>query len=181
MRVAEGERLPKAARIVGGLLLMVAFVLVCLYVLTRYAGYWGVPMFSFRTDNDSVCKNDFSGHTCTELTLADVELYGELDLPDDSSVVEGTYTATHDYALDVTLQVPKASSAAALKALNSSFGPCRDHVSPLDTKGLTQLCAMTNDSAFGTADERNRGRLFSVGTGVRKDGTRMITISAKSR
>ena len=179
--MAEGERLPKAVRIVGGLLLMAAFVLVCLYVVTRYAGYWGVPMFSFRSDNGSVCKNDFSGYTCTELTLADVELYGDVDLPDDSAVTEGTYKATHDYALNVTLEVPKPSAAAALEALNRSFGECRDHLSPLDTEGLTQLCAMTNDSAYGSGDERNRTKLYSVGTGVRKDGTRVITISAKSR
>ncbi len=181
MRVAEGERLPKAVRIVGGLLLMAAFVLICLYLITRYAGYWGVPMFSFRSDNDSVCTNDFTGYTCNEVSLADVEFYGEVDLPDDSTVVEGTYTATHDYTLDVTVEVPKASAAAALKALNGSFGPCRDHVSPLDTRGLTQLCAMTNDDVYGGDDERNRTRLYSVGTGVRKDGIRVITISAKSR
>jgi len=179
--VAEGDRLPKAVRILGGLLLMTAFVLVCLFVVTRYAGYWGVPMFSFKTENGSVCKNNFAGYTCTELTLADVEFYGEVDLPDDSTVVEGSYTATHDYALDVVLEVPKASADVALKALANSFGPCREAASPLTAEGLSQRCAMTNDDVFGSEDPRNRTRIFSVGTGVRKDGTRVIAMSVKSR
>lgn len=160
---------------------MAAFVLVCLYVVTRYAGYWGVPMFSFKTDNGSVCRNNFTGHTCDQLTLADVKLYGEVDLPDDTKVIRGEYVETHDYTLDVTLEVPKASSEAAMKALAASFGSCRAHATPLDTTGLSELCAMSNDDAFGTPDERNRSRIFSVGTGVRKDGTRVIAISAKSR
>lgn len=160
---------------------MAAFVLVCLYVITRYAGYWGVPMFSFQTENGSVCTNDFGGHTCDELTLADVEFYGEVDLPDDTTVVKGKYVATHNYQLDVTLQVPKDSSDAALKGLQNSFGECRDHVSPLDTEGLSKLCAMTNDDIASANSERNRSRVFSVGTGVQEDGTRLIAISVKSR
>lgn len=160
---------------------MVAFVCICLFVITRYAGYWGVPLFSFQSDNGSECTNDFNGYTCSTVSLADVELHGEIDLPDDTSVVKGTYKVTHDYALDVTLEVPKASAAGALKALNGSFGACGDHHTGLDTEGLTQLCAMSNENVFGSKDERNRSRIFNVGTGVRKDGTRVIALSVKSR
>lgn len=160
---------------------MVAFVCICLFVITRYAGYWGVPLFSYQTENGSECTNTFNGSTCDKVTLADVELHGELDLPDDTSVIKGTYTVTHDYVLDVTLEVPKASADGALKALNGSFGPCGDHHTGLDTEGLTNLCAMSNENVFGSSDERNRARIFNVGTGVRKDGVRVVALSVKSR
>lgn len=179
--MAERERLPKIVRVLGGLLLMVAFVCICLFVITRYAGYWGVPMFSFQTENGSQCTNTFNGHTCDKVTLADVELYGEIDVPDDTLVVKGSYSVTHDYALDVTLEVPKASADAALKALNGSFGACGDHHTALDPEGLANLCSMSNENVFGSKDERNQTRTFNVGTGVRKDGTRVIALSVKSR
>ena len=35
-----------------------------------------------------------------------MEFYADLDLPDDTRVVEGTYQSTHDYQLDALLEVP---------------------------------------------------------------------------
>ena len=40
------------------------------------------------------------------MTLADVEYFGDIDLPDDSSVVAGTYRSTHDYQMEAVVEVP---------------------------------------------------------------------------
>ena len=123
MPVAQ-QRWRKALRILIGIVLMGGFVVVVFVVLSRYAGAWGVPYFSFTTERGSTCTNDFAGYTCTELTLAEVEYFGQFDLPDDTTVLQGRYRSTHDYQLEALLSVPPASRAAALKSLHSNFGPC---------------------------------------------------------
>ena len=96
-----------------------------------------MPYFSFTSERGSPCRNNLSGYTCTPLTLADLEFYGDVDLPDDSRMISGTYTATHDYQLDATLDVPAASAKSALDGLKEAYGDCqKDYRTPLDTKGL---------------------------------------------
>ena len=171
----------KPLRILGGVALMAGFVLVVLAILTRYAGAWGVPYFTFTSERGSQCTNNFTGYVCTPITLAEVEFYADLDLPDDAEVVSGTYRSTHDYRLDAALQVPAASAAAALKALNTAFGRCvPNQPSPLSTNGLTKICVMANSDAFTESGEP-ASRLYVVGTGVAKDGGRSIALSIKSR
>ncbi len=164
----------------AGILLMIAFVSISLGLLLLYAGRWGVPFFSFTTDRGSACTNNVTGYTCDQLTLADVEFYGEVDLPDDTVVVEGVYRSTHDFTLDAELEVPSPSAGAALTKLNEAYGPCREnHPLPL-SNGLSGACVMANDDAVTTADDVG-SRLFTVGTGVRKDGVRLVTLSIRSR
>src|SRR4249919_3092219 len=87
----------KPLHVLGGIALILGKVAVTLAILSQYAGAWGVPYFSFTTDRGSTCKNDLTGYTCSPMTLADVEYFGDIDLPDDSSVVAGSYRSTHDY------------------------------------------------------------------------------------
>ena len=108
-------------------------------LLSRYAGAWGVPYFTFTTERGSTCKNDFTGYTCTPLTLAEVEFHGEIELPDDTSVVSGSYRSTHDYQLNAVLDVPAASAAAALEGAERGLRALRrGQPPPLDTTGLTK-------------------------------------------
>ncbi|MBA3529640.1 MAG: hypothetical protein H0T91_10105 [Propionibacteriaceae bacterium] len=175
------EPIPKAARVLVGIMLMVAFVMIAWSIVARYAGGWGVPYFSFQTERGSTCRNDLTGYTCHQLSLADLEFYGEVDLPQNTRVIEGTYRSTHDYQLNAQLQVPKASAAAALKGLTESFGQCQPgHASPLPTTGLTQICVLANDDAVTRGGEVS-SRLYVVGTGLRKDGVRLISLNIKSR
>jgi len=175
------QRWRKALRILIGIVLMGGFVVVVFVVLSRYAGAWGVPYFSFTTERGSTCTNDFAGYTCTELTLAEVEYFGQFDLPDDTTVLQGRYRSTHDYQLEALLSVPPASRAAALKSLHSNFGPCvADRLSPLDARGLTKICVMATDDTVRESGEP-ASRIYSIGTGLRKDGTRTIALSIKSR
>src|SRR3954451_9072901 len=108
----------QALRILGGTMLMLGSVLGALAILTQYAGTWGVPYFSFTTDRGSTCKNGLAGYTCSAMTLADVEYISNVDLPDDSSVVAGTYHSTHDYQLEAVIEVPSTSAQQALDSLN---------------------------------------------------------------
>ncbi len=105
------ERQNKAMRISIGLLLMTGFVLILFGLVTRYAGGWGVPYFSFTSERGSPCTNKLTGYVCDPLTLADVQFYSDAELPDDTKVISGTYVATHDYVLQARLEVPKASAA----------------------------------------------------------------------
>jgi hypothetical protein len=171
----------KPLRVLGGVALMAGFVLIVLAILTHYAGAWGVPYFTFTSERGSTCTNNFTGYMCTPITLAEVEFYADIDLPDDTRVVSGTYQSTHDYHLEAVLEVPAASAAAALKTLNTAFGRCLpDQFSPLNTRGLTKVCVMANLDAFTEAEEP-ASRLYNVGTGIRKNGDRPIALSIKSR
>ena len=176
-----GRRRQKALRVLAGIAMMVGFVLITFAILLRFAGPWGVPYFSFTSDRGSSCTNNFTGYVCTPTTLAEVEFYAELDLPDDTRVVEGTYRSTHDYQLDALLEVPAASSDAALKSLNEAFGPCvSTQPSPLNTKGVFSLCTMATVDAVSESGEP-ASRLYVVGTGVRVDGARPIFMTIRSR
>ena len=160
---------------------MAGFVLVLLAILTRFAGAWGVPYFPFTSERGSQCTNNFTGYVCTPITLAEVEFYADLDLPNDTEVVSGTYRSTHDYQLEAQLDVPPASAAVAVKTLNTAFGPCvPDRPSSLNTQGLTKVCVMANLDAVTEAGEP-ASRLYVVGTGLRKDGWRPIALTIKSR
>ena len=156
------------------------FVTMSLYVVTRYAGGWGVQYFSLTSERGSHCTNDFAGYTCEPVTLADVEFFGDVDLPEDSTIISGTYRSTHDYRLDAVLQVPAPHAGAALSGLHESFGKCQPgHPSPLNTAGLTKICVLANDTTY-TASGEPDSRLFTIGTGLRKDGTRVISMAVKS-
>lgn len=160
---------------------MLAFVGVLLLVLAQRAGAWGVPYFSFTSAHGSSCTNDFVGYTCEPLTLADVEFFGDLDLPDDTAVLSASYRSTHDYRLDAQLAVPPGSAVPALAELREAFGPCRKGVqTPLSTAGLGHTCAMASEEGtdeFGIP----ASRLFSVGTGLRDDGTLLVGLALRSR
>lgn len=160
---------------------MATFVGVVLLVVVQFAGAWGVPYFSFSTDRGSPCKNNLTGYTCTPLTLTDVEYYGDLDLPDSTVVSSASYRSTHDYQLDATLEIPAAAAAPAMKTLNENFGTCiNGHPSPISTRGLSKVCVLANDDSVVESGEP-ASRLYTVGTGLRKDGTRVIGLSIKSR
>lgn len=175
------ERQPKAARVIEGTLLMAAFVLIAMAIVAQYAGGWGVPYFSFTSERGSPCRNNLTGYTCTPLTLPDLEFYGDVDLPDDSRMISGTYTATHDYQLDATVEVPPRSASAALAGLKEAYGDCqKDHPSPLDTEGLRSVCVLANDD-LRTRTAELSSRLYIVGTGLRKDGSRPIVLTMRSR
>jgi hypothetical protein len=160
---------------------MLGSVAVALAILTHYAGAWGVPYFSFTTDRGSTCKNALAGYTCAPMTLADVEYFGDVNLPDDSSVVAGTYHATHDYQMEAVIEVPSASADQALTDLNDAFGKCiSDRPSPLSTSGMRHPCVIANEDGLDDNNELS-SRLYMVGTGVRTDGTRIIGMVIRSR
>lgn len=171
----------KVWRVLGGTLAMLAFVAVVLAILVRYAGGWGVPYFSFTSAHGSSCRNDIVGYTCTPLTLADVEFFGDIDLPNRSTVLTSRYHTTHDYQLAAQVEVPAADAPAALRQLRSSFGRCQKGANPpVSTKGLTSVCVMVNPEGV-EADGELSSRLYSVGTGLRKDGTRFVAMDIRSR
>jgi len=176
-----GRRGQKALRVLAGIAMMAGFVLITFTVLLRFAGSWGVPYFDFTSERGSTCTNNFTGYVCSPTTLAEVEFHADIDLPDDTRVIEGTYQSTHDYRLEALLEVPPASADAALKSLIEAFGPCiSSQPSPLDTDGLEQLCTMATLDAFNGSGEP-ASRLYVVGTGVRKDGSRPISMTIRSR
>jgi hypothetical protein len=167
--------------VLGGITLMLATVAVSLAILAQYAGAWGVPYFSFTTDRGSECKNDLTGYTCSPMTLADVEYFGDLDLPENSAVIAGTYRATHDYQMEAIIEVPLDSADQALTSLHQTFGKCIEEIpSPLSTKGMRDTCVLANDDIYTESDEPS-SRFYLIGTGVRTDGTRVVAMVIKSR
>ncbi|MFT4167368.1 MAG: hypothetical protein QM650_19200 [Microlunatus sp.] len=172
----------KAIRVGVGIVLMAGFVLIVWGVLTRYAGTWGVPYFSFTSDNGSPCVNKLTGFVCDPLTPADVQYYSDAELPPDTKVIAASYTATHDYLLHAKLEVPKASAAKATAALIDEFGTCvPSHPVPMPTTDLANVCVLANDDAVSQQKEPP-SRLYVIGTGVRRDdGTLVIDMTIRSR
>lgn len=172
----------KAIRIGVGIVLMAGFVLIAWGILTRYAGTWGVPYFSFTSDNGSPCVNKLTGFVCDPLTLADVQYYSDAELPPDTKVIAASYTATHDYVFHARLEVPKESAGKAAAVLTDEFGKCvPGHPVPMQTSGLANICVLANDDAVSQQKEPP-SRLYVIGTGVRRDdGTRVIDMTIRSR
>ncbi|MCW2810729.1 MAG: hypothetical protein JWP61_1187 [Friedmanniella sp.] len=171
----------RVLRILGGVVVMLALVGAGLLVLTRYAGGWGVPYFSFVSERGSTCRNDLTGYTCSPVTLADVEFYADVDLPEGTQVLSGSYRSTHDYRLEAVLRADKAHAAATLKSLQKAFGRCQpDHPSGLDAEHLSKVCVLSNDGEVTQSGEPS-SRLYTVGTGLAKDGTREIALAIRSR
>ena len=160
---------------------LVLAVLVALLVLARFAGGWGIPYFSTTTERGSRCVNTFTGFGCDSLTLADVEYFGDVELPPDTRVVSSHYKQTHDYQLDAVLEVPPGGAKAALADLHDTYGPCmKAHPSPLSEPRLTSLCILATDQVTtetGTPDSR----VFVVATALRPDKTRVVNLSVRSR
>ena len=180
MGVATG-RLKRWQAVLGGTALMLAFVAVVLLLLVRQAGQWGVPYFSFTSAHGSPCRNDLIGYTCTPLTLADIEFFGDVNLPNDATVVSGRYRATHDYQLDAQVKVPARSAASALKRLTTAYGRCGPTRPVLPMTGLRQVCVMATDDGASPTGEQPSSRIYSVATGVSKDGSRLVNLTVRSR
>ena len=95
-----------------------------------------MPYFSFTSERGSTCTNNFTGYTCTPLTLAEVEYYGEFDLPDDTTVISGTLPLDPRLPAGGRARGAPRLGAAALKSLNEQLRPlCEGQPSPLDTAG----------------------------------------------
>jgi hypothetical protein len=168
-------------RILLGTLLMLGLVAGGLAILAQYAGAWGVPYFTFTSDRGSPCTNNFTGYICSPVSLDDVVFYGDVKLPADTKVISGSYRSTHDYMLQANMEVPQRSEAVALKALNTAYGKCiGQHPYPMPTAGLTKLCVIANDTTVTESGEPS-SRIYTIGTGVRKDGTRVIALNVRSR
>ena len=180
MLVAKWRGWRRALRIAVGVVLMAGFILGSTTLVLRQAGRWGVPYFSFTSERGSPCTNTFTGYVCEPPTLADVEFYSELDLPDDTTVLSGLYRSTHDYQLDARLVVPAPSAAAAMTVLRANFGRClRNHTALIDTARLKGVCVMANDEQIISGEPESR--LYNVATGLGRDGTRTIGLAIKSR
>ena len=175
------ERQPKAIRIIAGTMAMAAFVIIALAIVAQYAGGWGVPYFRFTSDRGSPCRNNLTGYTCSPLTLADLEYYADIDLPDNSKIISGSYVATHDYQLDAQVEVPPALAKQALAGLKDAYGACHpNHPSTLNATGLREVCVLANDDTLTKGGDLS-SRLYAIGTGLRADGTRLIALTMKSR
>lgn len=160
---------------------MLAFVVIALALITMNAGRWGVPYFSFKTERGSTCENNFSGYICESLVLADVEFWGDLDLPDTTIVEKSRYVSTHDYQLEARLLFPAAVAADGLAGLKEGYGDCLPgHPAPLDTAQLKDVCILANDDAI-VGSEAAGSRIYVIGSGVRANGDRIVQLSVKSR
>lgn len=162
---------------------MIVLVIGGFLILSRYAGGWGVPYFSFTTDRGSLCTNDFTGYHCDNVSKADVVWWGDLTLPDSAAVESARYKSTHDFTLDAVVRVPKADAAHTYASLRKTFGDCiADHPTRLDTDGLGGVCVMANDASDSTGDSTPLAdTLYEITTGVEKDGTLVIGIHEESR
>lgn len=159
---------------------MALFVAVAWWLVTRFAGGWGIPYFSFTTDNGSSCTNTWGGYRCTQVTPADFAVYTGQPLPPGTTIVSATYVATHDYSLDAVLRTDAQQADAALKQLHSTYGECRNGPIPPELTDAKNVCRMANQD-----DTTDSGvpspRIYSVTTGQAKDGQLITVVHIQSR
>lgn len=165
-----------------GTAVMGAVLLVIALVLGLNAGRWGVPLFPFTNDYGSKCRNDWLGHHCSELTMADVERRVRVDIPEQARLVSGSWRQTHDYELSARLIYPQAVAREGWDRLVETFGECRDNVpSPLSTEpGLVNVCVMTNEGGFAAGAEPSP-EIWRVATATQPDGDTVVDMHIRSR
>lgn len=152
-------------------------------ILSHFAGGWGVPYFTFTTDRGTTCTNDFTGYHCDNLTKADVEWWGDLNLPEGTRLISSHYKATHDFTLDALMEIPVAEQKPMLASLAKSFGPCiPEHPTRMDTTGLTKICVRANDASDTTDSSKPLAdTLYEVTTGFRKNDALVVSVHEQSR
>lgn len=152
-------------------------------ILSRYAGGWGVPYFTFVTDRGTTCTNDFTGYHCDNLTRADIEWWGDVQLPAKTKLIRSHYKSTSDFTLDALVEIPVAEQKHTLVVLAKNFGGCQpDHPTRMDTAGLTKVCVRANDATESMDSSKPLSdTLYEVTTGYRKNGALLLNIHEESR
>lgn len=146
------------------------------------AGRWGVPMFPFTNDHGSPCRNDWLGHSCTNLTRSDLERHLGLQLPPGARVVSSHWKQTHDYELNARLIYPQAVAREGWDALTEKFGPCQQGL-PSALSGvpdLSGLCVMTNEGG-GQPGVDPSSQIWRIATATQADGDTVVDIQLRSR
>lgn len=161
---------------------MVLFIVAAVIALALNAGRWGVPMFGFTNEYGSKCRNDWLGHTCTELTVADVQRHLGVDIPPDARVESGTWRQTHDYELTVRMVYPQPEAEAGWKQLEERFGGCREGLpNPLSAvPGLSAHCLMSNEGV-STAAGDPAPQIWRIATATAPDGSTVVDVYLRSR
>ncbi len=161
---------------------VLALVVAALVAVALNAGRWGVPLFGFTNEYGSKCRNDWLGHQCSELTMADVERHIRVDVPDGARLLSGAWRQTHDYELTARLVYPQAVAREGWDRLTEEYGDCRENLpSPLDAEpGLTGLCVMTNAGSFGLGSEPGP-EIWRIATGTQPDGDTVVDLLIRSR
>ncbi|GAB3925300.1 hypothetical protein GCM10011575_05360 [Microlunatus endophyticus] len=176
------ERRRRAARILIGIGVMIVLAATPFFILSKYAGGWGVPYFSFVTSRGTTCTNDFTGYTCDHLTRADIEWWGDLTLPTGTKILSSHYESTHDFTLDALVEIPVADQKHTLAELQKSFGDCiADHPTSMDTTGVKKLCVRANDASDPMDSSPLSDTLYEISTGYRANGALVLNIHEQSR
>ena len=177
------EKRHRAGRILIGIGIMIILAAAPFVILSRYAGGWGVPYFSFVTERGSTCTNDFTGYHCDDLTQADIEWWGDISLPAGTKLISSSYKSTNEFTLDAVVEIQVAKQRSTLVSLQKSFGRCiPDHPTQLDTTGLRSLCVRANDASDTTQSSHPLAdTLYEITTGYRKNRAMVVSIHEQSR
>lgn len=178
MSATAGPRRFRALRILVGIVCMALFVAVAWLVLSRFAGGWGVPYFSFTTANGSACTNTWTGYRCDTVTPADLQLYTGA-LPAGTTITSARLSVTHEYSLDAVLTTDAKHAAATGKALQSQYGRCGPGPIPSQLAKAKSVCRMSSD--VGGSTTRPSARIYAVTTGIVGGGKRLTVVHIESR
>lgn len=165
-----------------GVGVMFALLVAAAVFIIANAGRWGVPMFSFTNDYGSQCRNDWLGHSCSNLTRADLERHLGLRLPEETTIVSSRWRQTHDYGLQTRLVYPEAVARAGWEQLTEKFGACRQGLPSAlsELPDLSGLCVMTNEG-IGQAGTEPSPEIWRIATATQVDGDTVVDIALRSR
>lgn len=181
---SDERRMPKPVRVLIGTLVMALLVGGGLFYLGSRAGEWGVPYFRFTTPGGSTCTNQWAGHVCEEITDADFAEWSHFTLPERTSIVEASYTRTHDYKLHAVLRTEADATAAdkAWQQIAKRFGRCQDMgVPPIEFVDHTDICLINSRLRPPETEGVPTGETWTVATAIAPDGTRLTIMDIASR
>ncbi|MGY4720911.1 hypothetical protein [Naumannella cuiyingiana] len=145
-------------------------------VLTM-AGRWGVPGFSYTNDLGSRCTNKILGHTCDQVSVAEINARAETTLPEQTEVLQSSYSEAQDWGLSAVVVVPAADAASTDAMLTERFGKCDGDLpaDALPADEYTDTCRRSATQSFGADGDPVRS-MHHVFSGVRPDGALVISL-----
>lgn len=178
----QSRRRARRRRAWVGIGVIFALVVALGVVIVVNAGRWGVPMFAFTNEHGSSCRNDWLGHTCTNVTIEEIESHLGVDVPQGVTALSSTYKRTHDYSLTARLAYPHEVARPSWEKLTEKFGECRAGLPSAlsEATEITDQCVMTNEGV-GAIGGPPSPEIWRIATGNRSDGAMIVDISLRSR
>lgn len=178
----QAAKRARRKRVLTGVGIMTACVLVAWLVIYFNAGKWGVPGFGFKNEYGSRCKNQLVGHLCSPITAKEVTARSGVTIPESAELLQGSWAGAPAYELEARVAFPADMNQSLTEELKQKFGDCQQHAAtPLyQVPGLKDHCIRTHEGK-APVEGRPSPHLWNVASAVQPDGRMVVHFSIRAR